>query len=84
MKKMIDAAGLRVDKTLYAFVADELVPGTDVDPAAFWAGLSDIVADLGPKNKELLAYRTSCRHASTNGMETIATVRWMQPLTGNF
>jgi malate synthase len=57
MAKMIDAAGLKVDEALHAFVVNELVPGTDVDAAAFWNALSEIVADLGPGNRELLAFR---------------------------
>lgn len=57
MKKMIDTAGLKVDEALYAFVADELVPGTRIDPEAFWSELSHIVTDLGPNNKELLVFR---------------------------
>ena len=57
MKKKIDIAGLKVDEALYTFVADELTPGTEIDPPAFWAALGEIIADLGPINKTLLAFR---------------------------
>ena len=48
---------LHVDTALAAFVNDEVLPGTGVDPAAFWAGFDAIVRDLAPKNAALLAER---------------------------
>ena len=57
MEKMIDTKGLKVDNTLYTFVAGELTPGTGIEPAVFWTALRDIVEDLGPTNKTLLDTR---------------------------
>jgi len=48
---------LHVDAALAAFVNDEVLPGTGVEPAAFWAGFDAIVRDLAPKNAALLAER---------------------------
>ena len=48
---------LQVDAALAAFVNDEVLPGTGVAPAAFWAGFDAIVRELAPKNAALLAER---------------------------
>jgi malate synthase len=48
---------LQVASNLAAFVNDQVLPGTGVDPAAFWAGFDAIVHDLAPKNAALLAER---------------------------
>jgi malate synthase len=48
---------LSVDGILHAFVEDELLPGTGVAPAAFWASLEAILADFTPRNATLLARR---------------------------
>ncbi|MBL8770938.1 MAG: malate synthase G [Phenylobacterium sp.] len=50
-------ANLSVDDQLAAFVEGELLPGTGVEPAAFWAALEDILADFTPRNAALLAVR---------------------------
>jgi malate synthase len=57
MSEMSDVSGLRIARELHDFVEQEALPGTGVDPAAFWAGLSAIVHDLAPKNRALLAKR---------------------------
>jgi malate synthase len=51
------SAKLSVDDVLHAFVEGELLPGTDVSPAAFWAALEAILADFTPRNAELLVRR---------------------------
>ncbi len=48
---------LRVARPLYEFITDEALPGTGVDPDSFWAGVDKVVADLTPRNTELLARR---------------------------
>lgn len=48
---------LQVADVLQAFIDDEVLPGTGVDRAAFWAGFDAIVRDLAPKNAALLAER---------------------------
>ncbi|MGB0713495.1 MAG: malate synthase G, partial [Gammaproteobacteria bacterium] len=57
MSTRIDANGLQVDSALYALINDAIIPGTGVEPAAFWASFAAIVNDLTPRNRELLAKR---------------------------
>lgn len=49
--------GLSIDQRLHDFIGKQAIPGTGIDAAAFFAGLSSIVHDLAPKNKALLAKR---------------------------
>jgi len=53
----VTVGGLRIAPELHAFVRDEALAGSGIDEAAFWAGVEAIVADLGPRNRELLAER---------------------------
>jgi malate synthase len=48
---------LAVDDILHAFVETELLPGTGLTPAAFWASLEAVLADFTPRNAALLARR---------------------------
>ncbi|MBT9499946.1 MAG: malate synthase G [Burkholderiaceae bacterium] len=48
---------LQIATPLYRFIEDEVLPGTGVDPASFWAGFDAIVHELAPKNVALLAER---------------------------
>lgn len=48
---------LQVATSLYRLIEDEVLPGTGVDSAAFWAGFDAIVHELAPKNLALLAER---------------------------
>jgi malate synthase len=57
MTVRIQAGGLQVAKELYDFINDKAIPGTGVDQSAFWAGFDELVHDLAPKNKALLAKR---------------------------
>jgi malate synthase len=51
------SASLRVAPVLRRFIDDEALPGTGLDPGAFWSGLADLVHDLAPRNRALLAER---------------------------
>ncbi|PRD66132.1 malate synthase G [Malikia granosa] len=48
---------LQVAQELHQFIEDQVLPGTGIDSARFWAGFDAIVADLAPKNRALLAER---------------------------
>ena len=56
-------AGLQVATTLYRFIEDEALPGSGVESAAFWQGLSELVNELGPRNAALLARREELQGA---------------------
>ncbi|ODP36332.1 malate synthase G [Sphingomonas turrisvirgatae] len=54
---MIDKAGLQVADNLADFIETQALPGTGIDPAAFWRGAADIFARFAPRNAQLLATR---------------------------
>ncbi len=53
----VTRAELQVDERLATFIEDQAIVGTGVAVDAFWQGLSDLVHDLGPKNRALLDKR---------------------------
>ncbi|ORA22784.1 malate synthase G [Mycobacterium aquaticum] len=57
MTDRVKVGNLRVAKVLHDFITNEALPGTGVDPDTFWSGVDKVVADLTPKNEELLARR---------------------------
>jgi malate synthase len=57
MPARIEVAGLQVDAILYDFIVNEALPGTGVDPDAFWRGTADLFDELSPRNRSLLAKR---------------------------
>eukprot|EP00903_Cladosiphon_okamuranus_P001145 g1143.t1 len=57
MTGRIDVHGLKVASDLYDFVNEKALPETGVDQDHFWKSLSDLVHDLAPKNRTLLAKR---------------------------
>ncbi len=57
MTDRVSVGNLRVARVLYDFVNDEALPGTDIDPDSFWAGVDKVVTDLTPQNDDLLARR---------------------------
>ncbi|WP_156529234.1 hypothetical protein, partial [Caballeronia udeis] len=57
MTQMIKRGGLKVAAILDKFVDEEALPGTGIDSVAFWNGFSQLVHDLAPKNRALLAER---------------------------
>ena len=57
MTDRVVVGNLRVAKPLYDFITNEALPGTGVDPESFWSGVDKVVADLTPRNDELLARR---------------------------
>jgi malate synthase G len=57
MTERVQVAGLEVAKPLYELMSEQAIPGTGVDVGVFWQGLADAVAELGPRNRALLAER---------------------------
>jgi malate synthase len=57
MAETIDKAGLKVAATLARFLEEEALPGTGIDPDAFWRGTAGLFARFAPENRALLAKR---------------------------
>ena len=57
MTDRVSVGNLRVARVLYDFINTEALPGTDIDPDSFWAGVDKVVTDLQPQNQDLLARR---------------------------
>ena len=49
--------GIEVDRALKRFVDEEMLPGTGVDPTAFWNGFGALLRELTPQNRRLLQRR---------------------------
>ena len=57
MAGRVKVAGLEVAEQLHRFVAEEALPGSGLAADSFWDGVASIIADLAPRNRELLARR---------------------------
>ncbi|MBX9728348.1 MAG: malate synthase G, partial [Sphingopyxis sp.] len=56
-------AGLSVDARMTVFVDQEMLPGTGIEPAQFWDGLSAILTRFEPENSALVAKRETIQAA---------------------
>jgi malate synthase len=59
MNAYVDRAGLKVAGVLADFVEARALPGTGLEPDAFWAGVADVFARFAPRNRALLEKRDS-------------------------
>ncbi|MCH2095215.1 MAG: malate synthase G, partial [Rhodobacteraceae bacterium] len=57
MTNRISRAELQVEQSLCTFLEQKALPGTGVDPDAFWSALSTLLNGFGPRNAALLAVR---------------------------
>jgi malate synthase len=57
MSATVNVHGLKVDAELHRFIETEALPGTGVEPDAFWSGFAALFKDLAPVNKRLLDRR---------------------------
>ena len=57
MTDRVTVNGLQVARVLYDFINDEALPGTGVTPEQFWSGAAEVISELTPRNRELLAVR---------------------------
>lgn len=57
MANYVEKAGLKVAGELADFVETRVLPGTGIDPQAFWTGAAAIFARFVPRNRDLLARR---------------------------
>ncbi len=63
MSKRIDKDGLQVDARMVDFIENRALPGSGVAADIFWQALSDLIHDLGPKNRALLEKRETIQKA---------------------
>ena len=63
MTDRTQAGGLQVATSLYRFMAEEALPAAGIDPAGFWEGVAQLVADLTPVNRDLLRQRDDFQKA---------------------
>ncbi|MGN1402271.1 MAG: malate synthase G [Bacillus sp. (in: firmicutes)] len=86
MNGYVKAGNLQVAAVFYDFVNKEVLPGSQVDPDSFWNGLSDLVADLTPANKALLARRDEIQfkindwHRSNNTIDQAAYKQFLKEI----
>lgn len=57
MSERFEKHGLQVDPKLVTFIEQNAIVGTGVTVDAFWAGLSNLVHTMGPRNRALLEKR---------------------------
>ena len=57
MTERVTSGGLQIAKELYDLIADEVAPGTNVQPDFFWEKMAAICQDLVPRNQALLKRR---------------------------
>ncbi|ADX03720.1 malate synthase G [Acinetobacter baumannii] len=57
MTARIQKGKLAIAKELYDFIENEALPGSGLDSETYWENFEQVVVDLSPKNKALLAKR---------------------------
>ena len=57
MTARIQKGKLAIAKELYDFIENEALPGSGLDSEKYWNNFEQVVVDLSPKNKALLAKR---------------------------
>ncbi len=82
----IDKFGLKADQQLAKFIDDAALPGTGLSPDAFWSGFSNLVHDLAPKNRALLAKRDALQqqidawHRANQGAGILAQKAFLEDI----
>jgi len=98
MTQRVNIEGLQIDAALHQFIEQHALPGTGVDAAAFWSGFSQLVHDLAPKNRALLAERDRLQteldqwHKANPGpvrdmaayREFLTSIGYLKPLPADF
>ncbi|WP_341321853.1 malate synthase G [Solibacillus sp. FSL H8-0523] len=57
MTNYVNVGNLQVAEQLADFINTRVLPGSGVEQEAFWAGLDQLIHELAPENKALLAHR---------------------------
>ena len=69
MTPYLDRAGLQVAAPLAHFLEQRAIPGTGLDPSAFWRGFAALAARFAPENAALLGVRDDLQ-AKIDGWHT--------------
>ncbi|WP_428309719.1 malate synthase G [Hydrocarboniphaga sp.] len=73
--------GLQVASVLSDLIEQRILPGSGIEPAAFWAGFEKITDTFAPRNRELLAKRDAIQakidawHRAQNGKHDAAAYK---------
>ncbi len=70
MTKRISISDLQVAEELYQFVNEQVLPGTELSADKFWPSFAKLIAELSPKNKDLLLKRTALQAQITQYHQT--------------
>ena len=57
MTNRVQVGDISVAPELYAFINDEVLPGTDLAQDQFWSAMDSIIHTFGARNRELLSIR---------------------------
>ncbi|MBV1876361.1 MAG: malate synthase G [Pseudomonadales bacterium] len=57
MTEKISIGGLQIEKVLYDLIVKNIMPGTGIETAGFWAQFEEILHDMVPINRTLLKKR---------------------------
>lgn len=57
MQNTVNQGRLTIDSTLFNFINEDVLPGSEVEKEHFWDGFEKILSELTPINKVLLAKR---------------------------
>ncbi|WP_419826009.1 malate synthase G [Sphingomonas sp.] len=75
-EQMVDRAGLKVAASLAEFIEARALPGTGIEPDAFWAGVAGVFARFAPENAELLRIREEMQARIDAWLEARAGQPW--------
>jgi malate synthase len=59
MSARVEIGMLSVDSSLARLIEHELCPGTGIEAGEFWSAIGAIVAEMAPRNRQLLDLRDS-------------------------
>lgn len=96
MTTTIKINNLTVNKCLFDFIENEVLPGTEVDSKAFWQEFSNIIHELTPENERLLAHRDQLQadidnyhlnnqaHNFSHYKQFLKTINYLEPEVSDF
>ena len=65
---------LKIDKALFNFINDEVLPGTNIKQDDFWDRFAKVVHELAPINKKLIEKREKSSKKSREGSRRLCRV----------